>query len=730
MGIFKNRPLALSCFVFVLVFFVCSLLPSVFILFLLPVTAVSFVVLFRKNTLYAVICIIVAFGCIFGYCYFEIYVSGATQVDDGVSVFEVVDIQYSSDAVVYADCIDDSGYKYHYTINNSPEIYIGDILKGDVKYKEIQNSDGFDSVKYYNAKNIWLEAEVESPDVIGHNNSIIRSSVGSIRDYCHGSIEKHTEPEVVGILSALSLGDKAMVDDSVIRDFSRSGLSHVMAISGMHLSVVMGLIAVICESLSIDPRIRSLIITVLCVCYILIAGASSSVLRAGVMFIIMSAGSFFRRRSDSLTNLMLAVALIIIFSPSSVFDIGLLLSFTATFGIIVIVGNFIKKKERGNRKTSRKVFDWVIISVITSVSAQAFSFIPMIVYFDSISLLTIISNLIISPIVTLLLLILPIFLGFAWVPFLGSGIAVALEFVTTVLTEAVGFISSIPYSVISLDFPFVSYTYIAIAVGIAAVFFIRKRLSLIIPFLSWLVTISVCFGVYNITLISNYEFVFYSYASSDAVFMRNSGGCVYFDLSNGSKTAESRAYEVLEKELCTSELDSWVITVYTDDIHEQAYDLMNEYYIRKIYVPEPYDKTSYYVARELEYYAGLESVDVIYYKYDKNIDICGADVSVYDPVWFENNDVSISALNISFGERDVFYAGRGYFDHYDSEMRYDVLFLGENGSKRKLVNKPDMYVTKAIIAEGITYSSDNIDGTIRRLSENTRYVKLRLKNIY
>ncbi len=727
MNFFKNRPLAICCSVFVSVFFVSFYIPpSVKLILIIGALAVG-VLFFKKRMFVSVVSLAVIMSAVYGYLYFDQYVTKASRLPEaGNERIEIVDISFSNDKIAYVDGIDQNGYKIHYTIYGVPEIELGDVIAGEITFKEIQPSDDFDVERFYNSRNIWIEGEVNGASVVGHNGSFVRKMIAAAHNYCKACFDDHTNDTISGVLSALAIGERSELDDSIRRDFGRAGLSHMLAISGMHLSVIMGCIVMFADMFRLDKRWSSVIVIVICACYILVAGASSSILRAGIMFILMSLSSVFRRQSDSLTNLMVSVTLIILFSPSAVFDTGLILSFTATLGIVVIVGKYMRRTRDVKHTLLGKLWHGILISFITTLSAHAFSFIPMLIFFDNFSIISILSNLLVSPVITVVLFVIPVLLVISKLPFVAGAIGYILDILTSLMIWLVGKLASIPDCLVDLGYSFVPYTLIAIAFGVAFIFVFKKRNAYIMPYLCWLVAFTVSLSVYNLFLVDKYDVVMYSEASSDAVIMRNSYGTVYIDLGKGSGASEERAFKVINKELYTEELDCWVIVEYSNNIVRYANDYMNEYYIRNLYLPVPYDSVSEAAAAELEYYAEQENVVIHYYDYGCCFVINNADICIYEPVRFEDSDVFIPSANIKLGTREISYVGCGYFDYRDPHDEYDVLYVGECGTKRKQKTSPDIDCTASYIAENNGIASKNIGNKKHVFSDEDSSVKMRL----
>ena len=139
-----------------------------------------------------------------------------------------------------------------------------------------------------------------------------------------------------GLCRALLLGDRSELGDSISDDFSALGISHIVAVSGLHLGIITAVVSFLLRRLHV-PNAPSIIVTaVFALLFAALTGFSSSVLRSALMLMIASSARLGGRSGHMPTSLASAVALIILFRPCAVLDVGLVLSFSSTFGIAVI----------------------------------------------------------------------------------------------------------------------------------------------------------------------------------------------------------------------------------------------------------------------------------------------------------------------------------------------------------------------------------------------------------
>ncbi len=147
-----------------------------------------------------------------------------------------------------------------------------------------------------------------------------------------------TLPYEQAVFSAgVCVGDVSALSTDLVTDFRKSGLAHLTVVSGLHMTILSGAV----QSLFRHLRMRRGVATVITLSsiwlFMLMVGFSVSVIRAAVMLHCLLLGGVFRRRADSRTSLSVALLLILLQNPYAVCDVGFLLSFASTWGLIVLV---------------------------------------------------------------------------------------------------------------------------------------------------------------------------------------------------------------------------------------------------------------------------------------------------------------------------------------------------------------------------------------------------------
>ena len=138
-----------------------------------------------------------------------------------------------------------------------------------------------------------------------------------------------------GLLLGLLAGDRSGIPDALRSDFQRSGLVHVLAISGFHVVLLAGMLMVFLKATRLPHRIVRLVAILLLFLYIPVTGGSPAVRRAVIMFAVPQVGTLFQRPANTLNSLGVALLFIMLPEPTVIWNPGFQLSVAATAGILI-----------------------------------------------------------------------------------------------------------------------------------------------------------------------------------------------------------------------------------------------------------------------------------------------------------------------------------------------------------------------------------------------------------
>ncbi len=172
-------------------------------------------------------------------------------------------------------------------------------------------------------------------DATGEKTTTFYSFAVSIRRAMKNSLDMLLPEDYSTLCRAVLLGEKTALDSSVKDDFSLTGTSFLIVVSGMHLVIIALFVLFFIRKITRNRFIITGFTTFTVIAFMAVTGFAHSVVRAGVMMIIVSLASSNLRIADSLNNLGFAAIVLTVFNPYAVADIGMLLSFGATAGIIL-----------------------------------------------------------------------------------------------------------------------------------------------------------------------------------------------------------------------------------------------------------------------------------------------------------------------------------------------------------------------------------------------------------
>lgn len=258
-----------------------------------------------------------------------------------------------------------------------------------------------EEITYYTAKGIFLTGqaygrlEVERPDRVP-----LRDWPAYWSQALKESISQSFPSDVSGLIQALVTGNRDNLSDPFTTSLQRSGLSHTVAVSGMHLAFLAGLLSLLFGGWR---RLASLVTIPVTLIFTLTAGCTPSVVRAAVMILLLHIGPLFYRERDEFTSLGTALLLLLLYNPFSAAHVGLQLSFAAVAGIFLCAQPLqtALMARIPFRPTKRWTFWWaiqlvpkfVVSTFCATLGASVFTVPLSAVYFQSVSLIAPISNL-------------------------------------------------------------------------------------------------------------------------------------------------------------------------------------------------------------------------------------------------------------------------------------------------------------------------------------------------
>ncbi|MGE4283437.1 MAG: DNA internalization-related competence protein ComEC/Rec2 [Clostridia bacterium] len=274
-------------------------------------------------------------------------------------------------------------------------------VRGELSYPSSSfNQGGFDYRNYLKGKGIYAICfaspyQINKVGQYTQTNFIIHLST-NIRISAIKTIDRYLPKEEAALLKGMLIGAKESFSDKRREEFSRSGLAHLTAVSGIHVAIFIIGITYLLSVCRVNKHIIHLVSIILIILFVFATGCSPSVLRAGTMGILFFVSYLINKEADSLTSLSIAALAILIYNPVILLDVGFQLSFGATVSLLLFYKPVYEKLSTFPRMIRE--------TATASITAQLGTVIITAYHFNSISIISIIGNLIVVPVASLVLL--------------------------------------------------------------------------------------------------------------------------------------------------------------------------------------------------------------------------------------------------------------------------------------------------------------------------------------
>lgn len=262
-----------------------------------------------------------------------------------------------------------------------------------IKPNSRRNFKGFSYENYLKIKKNYgtIRAIEKSKTKYKNKISIVRRLSYRLKMKIINSTGTIFTKEEEGVVLGIILGNTENITDETKDAFSGSSLSHLLAVSGAHISYIVLGLTTFFRKLRITKKINYILTAILLIFYLFVIGFTASATRAVIMTIFLLLQIVFCRKQDLATTISFSLCIILLENPYKILDVGLLLSYLGTLGIIIIF-NKIKSKDK-------KMMDKLKDMCILTISAQVLILPVMTICFNTISFTFIISNLIASIII-------------------------------------------------------------------------------------------------------------------------------------------------------------------------------------------------------------------------------------------------------------------------------------------------------------------------------------------
>ena len=647
MNIFKNRPLSLILSIILSGLSLCFIKSHIAFAIILSLAVASLLVfIFYKRLrlkklvtvcLAAFIIAAVLFRLYFGLMFYPSgYSDNESLIEATVDTVENDSESFKS-LIVKINSINGNNtlnYKSSvYIYNSNQEFNSGNKIRfvGEIECIDFKNDS------YNIAKGISSYVYADEIEIVDKGTPTLTAFFASVRESIKNYTQSITDEESASLLNALLLGEREELDPEATLGFKRSGITHILALSGMHLVILSTAIRFLLRRFGINKRVAIVVTMVFVVAFMALVGFPSSVVRAGVMLLISSLVYLLTGCKDNLTSLLLAFVLILLVQPHLIFDISLWLSALSTLGILVCQ-EYVGTKYDPGFKISKLMLG-VKTSLLFSLFAISTTYAIAVIFFDTSSIFAPIATLIVGFLSNIYVYagLITLMLG-ALLPIGGM-----LRYIRIVIEAIVSAFSSVEFASFSVSNIFIKILGIALTLLILTFFVIKTNHRKIA--VAVIASLYLFINIFGIALCadakSGNSILYQSYGNEVMLVSGNGDACfVDFGESNVSSSYNNANF-AYENDICS--IDSYCLLNYSDGSIDSIVSLLAKIKIDSIKVPHPSNgKELSLLERLVEGTEGFScSVDL--YDPDEEINMCG-----FELLMITESDYSYNLEELAF----------------------------------------------------------------------------------
>lgn len=596
---------------------------------------------------------------------------------------------YYVDVTLLCENLPAVGARLYY--NNETILKPGDNIYVSGRFRRTDISDDGKAINSLSSRGIFQTAYISGNIVITDHGSSIRHTPKLIANSINDKIKETFADDVSHFLQALLIGkrDDLYRDNALSSSLSASGIIHVVSISGMHISFLMGFLALVIK----NKRLFALYGIPVLLLFMAMTGFTPAVTRAGIMQIFIIFAPLLRRDSDTITSLSAAMLVILVINPYACTSAGLHLSFSATLGIVLFTSGInhaildnMRKSKAYKKAFTKALINYASANLSTTIGALIFTIPLSAIHFGYISLIAPLTNLLTIGIISL---IFPIGLVITLLSFLSTFLAALLAFPVDMAARYILFItytlSSVPYSVI-----YSSNTYIISWLAYIYVLFItisffkpRPRQYLYPVCISVILLLCVIFASFLFPLNNNDDVITVLDVGQGLSVVISSGDSVMIvDCGSSSGRAGETTHEYLQNHGHTK-IDLIALTHFHADHVNGVEFLLSRVNVSALAVPDP---DGSFLADDIINLARRRQVDIIYVTDVMKVSLGELEITLFPPLGFgDENERGLTVLTT--GSLTALITGDMNSSSERSLLRayqlpkLDILIVGHHGSR-------------------------------------------------
>jgi len=552
------------------------------------------------------IAVLLLLGAFFGFGWMRTYQEAfLSKIEglDGQTVdgsVEITDYSYETYYGVGATgriSIAGKSYRLRLYVNDQPALRPGDVLTGQIQL-QATTAGGAAESDYHQGNGLFLvgymadgAAYTPAAEIpLRYYPAVLRNAVLELIDQCFPD-------DTVAFARALLLGDTRLLTYEEDSAYQVSGIRHVIAVSGLHVSILFSLLYMAAGKRRFMTALLGIPGLLL---FAAIAGFTPSVLRACGMQMLMILALLLNKDYDPPTALATSVLLILLCNPMSIYSVSLQLSAGCMVGIFLFcdkIQGYIASR-LGDRTKGRgigaKILRWCIGTVGVTLSAMFVTTPLCAYYFGAVSLVGIVTNLLCLWVISAVFygIMLSCALGALWLPG-GQAVAGAISLAIRMVQGISKGLSAIPFAAVYTRSPYV-IAWLVLAYSVLILFVTAKRKRVFRTAFSLLLSLLIAVGASCVEPVAgNYLVTVIDVGQGQCVHLRCGSRNYLVDCgsSDGRQAADAAASSLLSQGI--SRLDGIIVTHYDADHVNGVKGLMSRIPTDRLYLPDVPDDTEF-----------------------------------------------------------------------------------------------------------------------------------------
>lgn len=562
----------------------------------------AFPLFFLKRPLCLLIAVVLlggAVGAVWTWGYSTYYLQQAREYDGKTIAAEAIisDYSYDTDYGVAADCevtLDGTNFRTRLYLEEEDALAPGDCVKGSFRFR-LTTADSQQGETYHQGIGIFLLVYADKDSTVTRAEHVpSKYFPAQIRNRMSQMIKSTFPEDAAAFATALLLGDSSMLSYEADTDFKLSGIRHVIAVSGLHVSILMSVVYIF----SARTRYLSPIIGIpVLILFAAVIGFTPSVTRACIMQILILLALMFNKDYDPPTALAFAALIMLLINPWTIVSVSFQLSSGCIIGIFLFYERthdyFMRKLKIERVRTKRDRFLYRLCSGVAITLSTMITTIPLsAAYFGTVSLVSIVTNLLTLWVISFIFygILLVCIVGLLWMP-LATVLAWIVSLPIRYVCLIARILSSLPYSAV-----YTCSVYIVVWLVMCYLIFTVFLFSRPKP--AWWLLGSAAVGLVLALLLSwaeplgdRYRVTVFDVGQGQSILLECDGKKILIDCGGDTEKGAADTVSQYLHSRSVDRLDAVVVTHYDKDHAGGVPLLLSEISVGSLYLPDTVDET-------------------------------------------------------------------------------------------------------------------------------------------